>query len=220
MARSELDHLVIGCASLEAGIDWVEQKLGVRPVPGGQHAAMGTLNALLKLGPRTYLEVIAIDPGAAAPPRPRWFALDEPEMQARLAQSPALITWVVRTESLATACARVPDLGEILSMSRNDFRWKIAVPENGALPWGGVLPAAIEWLAGDDGVARHPCDSLPASGCELAGLRLSHPAAVLGTSGIVALFRELRILGPVDLKPGPRELAATVRTPGGEKVLS
>jgi Glyoxalase-like domain len=220
MARSELDHLVIGCASLEAGIDWVEQKLGVRPMPGGQHAAMGTHNALLKLGPRTYLEVIAIDPEAAAPPRPRWFALDEPEMRARLAQSPALITWVVRTESLATACARVPDLGEILSMSRNDFRWKIAVPESGALPWGGVLPAAIEWLAGDDGVARHPCDSLSASGCELAGLQLSHPAAVLGTSGIVALFRELRILGPVDLKPGPRELAATIRTPSGEKVLS
>jgi hypothetical protein len=220
MARSELDHLVIGCASLEAGIDWVGQKLGVRPVPGGQHAAMGTHNALLKLGPRTYLEVIAIDPEAAAPPRPRWFALDELEMRARLAQSPALITWVVRTESLATACARVPDLGEILSMSRNDFRWKIAVPESGALPWGGVLPAAIEWLAGDDGVARHPCDSLPASGCELAGLQLSHPAAVLGTSGIVALFRELRILGPVDLKPGPRELAATIRTPSGEKVLS
>jgi hypothetical protein len=104
-------------------------------------------------------------------------------------------------------------------MSRNDFRWKIAVPESGALPWGGVLPAAIEWLAGDDGVARHPCDSLPASGCELVGLQLSHPAAVLGTSGIVALFRDLRILGPVDLKPGPRTLAATIRTAGGERVL-
>ena len=220
MARSELDHLVIGCASLEAGVDWVEQKLGVRPAPGGQHAAMGTHNALLKLGPRTYLEVIAIDPEAAAPPRPRWFALDEPEMRARLAQSPTLITWVVRTESLATACARVPDLGEILAMSRNDFRWKIAVPENGALPWGGVLPAAIEWLAGDDGVVRHPCDVLPASDCELIRLQLSHPAAVLGTSGIVALFRDLRILGPVDLKPGPRELAATIRTPAGEKVLT
>jgi hypothetical protein len=220
MARSELDHLVIGCTSLDAGMRWVEQNLGVRPVPGGQHAAMGTHNALLKLGPRTYLEVIAIDPEGVAPPRPRWFALDEPEMQARLAQSPALITWVVRTESLATACARVPDLGEILTMSRNSFRWKIAVPENGALPWGGVLPAAIEWLAGDEGVARHPCDSLPASGCEFIGLQLSHPAAVLGTSGIVALFRDLKILGPVDLKSGPRALAATIRTPGGERVLS
>jgi hypothetical protein len=220
MSRSELDHLVIGCTSLEAGNDWVEQRLGVRPVPGGQHAAMGTHNTLLKLGPRAYLEVIAIDPEASAPSRPRWFALDEPEMQARLAQSPALITWVVRTGSLATACARVPDLGEILTMSRNDFRWKIAVPDNGVLPWGGVLPAAIEWQAGDDGVERHPCDALPASGCELIGLQLSHPAAVLGTSGIVALFRDLRILGPVDLKPGPRALTARIRTPDGEKLLS
>jgi len=38
-------------------------------------------------------------------------------------------------------------------MSRNDFRWKIAVPESGALPWGGVLPAAI--LAGVI-LTRHP----------------------------------------------------------------
>jgi hypothetical protein len=219
MARSELDHLVIGCANLEAGAGWVAEKLGVAPVTGGRHLAMGTHNALLKLGPRAYLEVIAIDPDGSAPSRPRWFSLDEPEMRARLAQSPALITWVLRTESLANACARVPDLGEILPMSRNDFRWKIAVPESGALPWGGVLPAAIEWLPGDDGLVRHPCDALPDSGCELVGLQLSHPAAVLGTSGIVALFRELKVMGPVDLKPGPRALQATIRTPAGERML-
>ncbi len=46
MERSELDHIVIGAASLEAGVAWVEQRLGVKPVPGGQHVAMGTHNAL------------------------------------------------------------------------------------------------------------------------------------------------------------------------------
>lgn len=218
--RSELDHLVIGCAGLEAGVRWIEERLGVAPVPGGRHLAMGTHNALLRLGPRAYLELIAIDPEGTAPARPRWFALDEPEMQQRLAQSPALITWALRTGSLANACARVPDLGEILLMSRNDFRWKIAVPESGAVPWGGVLPAAIEWLPGEDGRVHHPCDTLPASGCDLIGLQLSHPAAVLGTSGIVALFRELKIIGPVDLKPGPRALAATIRTPSGDRVIA
>lgn len=219
MDRSELDHVVVAAATLDEGVAWVAQRLGVKPVPGGQHVAMGTHNALLRLGPRCYLEVIAVDPAGQSPQRPRWFSLDEPEMQARLAASPALITWVVRTPSLAGACARVPDLGEIMPMTRNAFRWKISVPESGSLAWGGILPTAIQWEEGDDGVIHHPCDLLPESGCELVSLQLSHPVAVLGTAGIVALFRELRIAGPVDLKSGPRRLAALIRTPKGEAVL-
>jgi hypothetical protein len=149
------------------------------------------------------------------PARPRWFALDEPAMQSRLASGPALVTWVLRSESLANACARVPDLGEILSMARGDFRWKIAVPDDGGLPWGGILPAAIQWEPGPDGEALHPCDRLPDSGCELESLRLAHPAAVLGTAGIVAMFRELRVVGPIDLKPGPVQISASIRGPAG-----
>ena len=220
MRRSELDHIVIGCATLDDGIEWVEQQLGARPAIGGQHVTMGTHNALLKLGARSYLEVIAIDPDGVAPVRPRWFALDEPEMQALLAAGPRLITWAVRSESLASACARVPDLGEILSMSRGDFHWKIAVPETGSLAWGGILPTAIQWVSSEDGVVRHPCDVLEDSGCELVRLQLWHPAAVLGTSGIMGMFRELKVMGSVDLAPGPKVLAATIRTPAGEVVLS
>jgi hypothetical protein len=215
MFRSELDHLVVACTRLDEGVDWIECKLGARPQSGGQHVAMGTHNALLKLGPRAYLEVIAIDPDGARPARPRWFALDEPAMQSRLASGPALVTWVLRCELLAKACARVPDLGEILTMSRGDFRWKIAVPEDGSLPWGGILPAAIQWEPRPDGESMHPCDRLPESGCELGELRLAHPAAVLGTAGLVAMFRELRVVGPVELKPGPVQIAANIRGPAG-----
>ncbi len=220
MQRSELDHIVVASTRLEDGVEWVAQRLGAQPQPGGKHVAMGTHNALLKLGPRAYLEVIAIDPDAAAPARPRWFSLDEPAMQARLAAGPALITWVLRCDSLAAACARVPDLGEILSMSRGDFHWKIAVPDTGTLSWSGVLPAAIQWEPGADGVALHPCERLPESGCELLELKLAHPAAVLGTAGILAMFRELRIVGPVDLKSGPVQIEARIRTPTGEVSLS
>lgn len=221
MRRSELDHVVIACADLNAGIDWVESRLGVRPALGGQHVGMGTHNALLKLGARSYLEVIAIDPEATPPLRPRWFALDEPEMQSQLARGPRLITWAVRSESVADACARVPDLGEIMSMSRGALHWKITVPETGVLPWGGILPAAIQWSTeeGAGAAPTHPCDVLEDSGCELVRLQLSHPAAVLGTSGIMGMFRALKIVGPVDLAPGPKMLAATIRTPVGEVVL-
>ena len=220
MRRSELDHIVIGCATLDDGIEWVEKQLGARPTPGGKHFAMGTHNALLKLGAQIYLEVIAIDPDGIQPTRPRWFSLDEPDMQSLLAASPRLITWVVRCASVADACARVPDLGEIVPMSRGDFRWSITVPESGSLAWGGVLPTAIQRTAGVDGAVPHPCDRLEDSGRELVRLRLSHPAAVLGTSGIMGMFRELKVMGPVDLAPGPKVLAATIRTPAGEVVLS
>ncbi len=51
------DHLVVAAASLEQGVDWIEDKLGTRPQPGGRHVAMGTHNALLRLGARLYLEL-------------------------------------------------------------------------------------------------------------------------------------------------------------------
>ena len=100
-------------------------------------------------------------------------------------------------------------------MSRGELRWQIAVPEDGALPFSGVLPAAIQWGAAADGTALHPCDRLPDSGCQILALDLSHPAAVLGTSGIVGMFRELRIVGPVNLRAGPVQLSASISTPVG-----
>lgn len=219
MLRSELDHLIVACSDLATGIHWVADRLGVEPQPGGRHEAMGTHNAVLRLGARCYLEVIAIDPEAAAPGRPRWFGLDDETTRTALARSPTLLTWAVRCDSLATACARVPDLGEILPMARGQLRWKITVPDDGALQWGGVLPTALQWEAGEEGAPVHPCDVLEDRGCELVRLDLSHPAAVLGTQGLVRLFRELRIVGPVELKPGPRELVATIRTPRGDMLL-
>jgi hypothetical protein len=220
MQRAELDHLVVAAARLDDGVDWVEAQLGVRPQPGGRHAAMGTHNALLRVGERSYLEVIAIDPEAPPPTRARWFSLDEPALQERLAHAPALITWVVRCDSLAVACARVPELGAILPMQRGEFRWRIAVPDDGALPASGVLPTAIEWLPGDDGALRHPCDALHGSGIVLARLALTHPTALAGAVGLLATFRELRIVGPVDLAAGPVALTAHFDTPRGRVTLA
>ena len=92
-----LDHLVLATQNLAQGSTWLEDHLGVTLSAGGSHAAMGTHNRLLKLGSALYLELIAIDPLACAPSRPRWFALDTPQLQARIAERPCR-SWGLRVD--------------------------------------------------------------------------------------------------------------------------
>jgi hypothetical protein len=155
-----LDHLVVAARDLARGARWLEDRLGAPLAPGGVHAAMGTHNRLLKLagGERLYLELIAIDPAAPPPGRPRWFGLDDPMLQARLAERPRLIHWVARSDDLTSEAT--PAHGDILSMQRGDFRWRITVPADGRLPGAGRLPTLIQW-----DVPFHPADRLPDAGC-------------------------------------------------------
>ena len=55
---ARLDHLVVTAPTLEGGVEYVADCLGVLPVPGGVHPRMGTHNALVRLGTSQYLEVI------------------------------------------------------------------------------------------------------------------------------------------------------------------
>ena len=100
-----VDHLVVAAATLEQGAAWCAATLGVAPAAGGRHALFGTHNRLLKIAslafPEAYLEIIAIDPQAPPPGRPRWFGLDDPALQARLAEAPRLIHLVARSATLA-----------------------------------------------------------------------------------------------------------------------
>lgn len=207
--RSEIDHLVVACADLDQGSAWAQATLGVAPHPGGRHLTMGTHNRLLRLGPRCYLELIAIDAEGTPPTQPRWFDLDNVELHTRIARAPALITWVAATTDLYEAVTRVPALGEVTAFTRNAFAWKFALPPDGRLNFGGVLPALIQWDS------EHPAAQLPASGCELVSLDLAHPAA----SSVLPLYRSLKLMGPIDLKSGPRSLRARLRTPQGDVTI-
>jgi hypothetical protein len=203
-----LDHLVVAAQSLETGVSWVEERLGVRATPGGRHAAMATHNALVGLGPRCYLEVIATDPSAPAPVRPRWFDLDEPRMRARLAEGPALVHWVVRTRHIDDdVMAADVELGEILTMTRSDFTWRIAVPPDGHLAARGLVPTLIEWST-----HAHPADRLPDRGVRLVTLAGEHPepAPVRTMLAKLGLSETLK----VTYGQSPR-LAAMLRTPRG-----
>jgi hypothetical protein len=208
----KFDHLIVAAATLDRGVEWIEDRLGATPQPGGKHVAMGTHNALLRIGPRVYLEIIAIDAAATAPKRSRWMDLDEPRMRGALAEGPALVHWAVSTPDIDSDVARSSiDLGEILPMQRGDFRWRLTVAEDGHLPGRGLVPALIEWSD-----ARHPTDTLPESGVQIIALAGEHPepAPVRDALAGLGLSETLK----VTYGRTPR-LAAMLRTPRGVVTL-
>lgn len=204
---AEADHLVLAATTLAQGIDYIADLTGVAPRPCGKHSAMGTHNALLKLGERLYLEIIAIDPQGARPSRKRWFDLDDGDLKADLLERPRLIHWVARTADLdrATQLAGY-DAGAIHRMERGDYAWRITVPDDGARPGRGVLPTLVQWES------PHPADALPVSGLSLEQLAGSHPdpAPVRRSLAVLGLEALLRVTYDRDVR-----LAAMLRTPRG-----
>jgi len=181
--RAVLDHLVVAAATLEQGEDYVEKRLGARPLRGGRHVAMGTHNSLLKLGEKTYLEVIAIDPDGVAPGRARWFGLDTAALRAEVQETPRLIHWVARTDDIVAARRACPVYcGEIHAMARGAFEWRITIPADGRLPGGGVLPTLIQWA--DE---RHPADAMPDVDVRMVALAGAHPEPDAIRSALAAL---------------------------------
>jgi hypothetical protein len=211
-AAAVLDHLIVAAATLEQGEDHLESLLGVRPQRGGRHTAMGTHNSLLNLGGRTYIEVIAIDPGATAPPRPRWFALDASELKSALQEAPRLIHWVARTDDIDAARSAFPvDPGEVHAMTRGAFAWRITIPADGHLRAGGVLPTLIQWAD-----AHHPTDARPDAGVRLRTLAGAHPEPGEIHSALAAILLADAI--KVTFAPHPR-LAAMLQSPRGPVAL-
>jgi hypothetical protein len=199
-----LDHLAISAARLADGVSLVESLLGVPVAGGGDHAAMGTHNRLIGLGD-LYLEVIAVNPAAPHPGRPRWFDLDHFTGPARLTN------WVVATETLSDALATGPaGWGEVMDLARGDYRWQMAVPDDGCLPFAGCLPALIHWQG-----ALHPAAALADHGLRLDRLEISHPEAPALRAALSGLH-DPRVM----VRDGAPGMTATIRTPGGLRTLS
>jgi hypothetical protein len=200
-----LDHIAVAATDLATGAAAVEAKLGLALQPGGQHPHMGTHNRLMSLGP-DYLEVIAIDPEGQAPAQPRWFDLD------RFQGAPRATTWICRCDDLAAALARAPlGTGRPWDLARADLRWRMAVPEDGILPFGGLFPALIQWQG-----TAHPAPRLTDLGARLVGLTLFSPQANALRAALEGLIDDPR-LHVVDA-PAPR-MEVRIATPHGEVVL-
>ena len=211
MTRSEiavLDHLVVAGATLAQAIEYFADLTGVAARLGGQHKPMGTHNALVRLGKRTFVELIAIDPSLPRPPRPRWFDLDDPALQLALGEQPRLVHWVVRTSDIERVAAEAKyDPGVVHPMSRGEFRWRITITDDGRRPGRGILPTLIQW-----DVDEHPADGLPDDGVSLVELAASHPSPESMRPALAALglAETLRLT-----YGSPARLAAMLRTPRG-----
>lgn len=199
------DHLAVSAATLEEGVAAVEATLGVRLAGGGPHPHMGTHNRLLGLGD-LYLEVIAVDGAAQVPVWPRWFDLD------RFAGRPRLTNWVARCDDLAAEVACSPaGVGVPVALQRGDYRWLMAVPADGRLPFGGAFPALIEWQG-----KLHPARTLPDAGVRLEALEISHPEADVLRVALNGRLADRRLV----ISQGPLALRARFATPYGERHLA
>lgn len=221
---ARLDHLVIAASSLEQGVAWCEDILGITPGPGGEHPLMGTHNRLLGIGSPVftgaYLEIIAINPAAAhmrGAGEKRWFDLDDRDLQAQLEKTgPQLIHFVANTTQAAAdvkALAKLRlDRGRLLQASRMTasglLRWKITVRDDGQRLFYGMLPTLIEW--GE----VHPSAGMAASGIALLSLQAHHPRPEDLRAACEAIG-----LASLGIHQGAPNLLATLQTPRGMVTL-
>jgi hypothetical protein len=168
---SQVDHLVYAAPDLESAIEDLERRLGVRATAGGQHPGRGTRNALVALGPASYLEIIAPDPAQPMPPGGRWLGVDGPRL-------PRLTAWAAKSTALdrrvADARQRGAQLGAVRSGSRRRLdgvalSWQFTDP--GTIVADGLVPFFIDW-----GASPHPA-ATASGGPSLIDFRAEHPAA-------------------------------------------
>jgi Glyoxalase-like domain len=174
---SLLDHFILGCSKLDSGIEFVERRTGVRASFGGVHPGRGTQNALLSLGERRYVEIMAPDPaqnvtpGASVPgSRP------SPVAKLRELKEPRIIGWAAHRDNLEQFAAQLreakiefvgPGAGSRQRPDGKVLHWKTLTLKD---DHGGLLPFFIEWSA--DSV--HPSVDAP-KGCTLLRFEASTP---------------------------------------------
>lgn len=205
---SSVDHLLFATPDLDAGVDLVEDLIGIRASTGGRHIGLGTRNALISLGPASYLEIIAPDPDQTSYRKPRLLGIDE-------LKAPRLVTWVAKGNDLEQLASKDLSgglrLGEVLSGSRMN-------PDGVKLTWHftdpftviarGIIPFFINW-----GQSPHPATQA-ATGASLIGFRAEHPEP----EHVRALLDQLGLNLPVF--SGPKAtLIATIECPKGRVEL-
>jgi len=200
-----LDHMILGCNDLDRGIAFVEDHTGVRAAPGGVHPGRGTRNALLSLGERRYLEIMAPDPEQPD-------AKDALTLHLRKLSEPRIVGWAVHPGDLRSFAKKLRDAGVAFEGPTPGSRKR---PDGRVLQWQSLtlkdnpswlLPFFIEWSA----------DSLHPSADASAGCRLIRFEAVTPEPDKLAKTAALLLLDVPIIKGEKPQLRATIAGPGGE----
>jgi len=202
-----LDHVLLGCNDLDRAIDFVEKKAGVRPVFGGVHPGRGTRNALLSLGEKHYLEIIALDPQQpGVPDHHGLLKLTEPRLVGWAAHPGDLDQFAARLRN-ANIAFDGPNPGSRKRPDGRLLQWKTLNLKD---DYSGLLPFFIEWSA----ETSHPSVDAP-RGCHLARFQLLTPDPEKLKSEAATLQLDVEIQ-----KSEKPQLRATISCAGKELVLN
>jgi hypothetical protein len=203
-----VDHLVYAAPDLAVGVTRIARLLGVEAAAGGQHPGRGTRNALVSLGPRTYLEIVGPDLDRPAPSRPRWFGIDS-------LREPRLVTFAAATVNIDELAERASLAGVGLGAVGQGHRtradgvelvWRFTDPAS--VVGDGVVPFLIDW-----GTSPHPAATAPDGGA-LVSLRAEHPDPASVERCLSVLDVEMEVVN--GRAPA---LVATIRTRHGDVEL-
>lgn len=198
----QIDHIMYGVRDLDAGVNEIEDRTGVRAVFGGFHPGNGTCNALVSLGDTRYLEIIAPDPEQG---------LGGTLGESLIAQrGPRIRTWAVAAPDLEDIAGKLQAFGmesriEEMSRTRPDgveLRWRLLFASSHE--FGDFMPFFIDWQD-----SPHPSADAP-GGCELESFDITVESG-MDLQGVMA---DLDIA--VGVKEGAaRTMTATLNTPRG-----
>ena len=162
-----IDHVVIGSADLERGMQEFQASTGITPQVGGVHPGRGTRNALASFGEQHYVEIMAPDP-----------AQGETDRTAELSSLARLmpIGWAIRTSDIDATARALRAAGFPVDGPVDGAR---VLPDGRRLAWRslkvvnrefGPDPFFIEWSTMDS----HPSMTAP-RGCTLGELSIAAP---------------------------------------------
>ena len=201
-----IDHIIYAHPDLDAAVAEIEDRFGVRAAGGGQHPGRGTRNKVLALGARTYLEIIAPDPGQPEPSGPRPYGV-EGITRGRL------VGWALASDDIEDAAARARsmgfDPGEVVDGQRVSttgtlLRWRVT----GNAQAAGLVPFLIDW-----GETPHPAvDAAP--GLDLLSVHVEHPEPPSLGRALAAIGADVEVREA--LEPA---LVARIGGPKGEQEL-
>jgi hypothetical protein len=204
-----LDHILLGVPDLETGIALVESHTGVRAVFGGVHPGRGTQNALLSLGDRRYLEIIALDPAQPDAKNPT-------AAEIRSLKEPRLVGWAAHPGNLSSFAEKIRAAGIAFQGPTPGSRKR---PDGRLLQWqtlnlandsDGLLPFFIEWAPD----SPHPSSDAP-KGCSLAKFSAETPDPPKFHATLNLLSLDLRVQ-----KGEMNRLLAAITGPKGTLELS